>query len=236
MKETREDLLDFLHGIAEEIDPEHTMRWDNSIAGEEFASVSLAYVRPGHAQSAMAYGSHAVLNLYGQKLIFAAERVEVRGVGCVVIALAHAGTSALGQPRLVLEGAWRLYGSEDELARWSDDPLEAFASLLDRYAVRLYIEGNELLWMPMMLITLPEPDIAPLDPDADPDDPSPDALEDPMALSKHVMRGLGIQDPTALPEHAFIARFQLGADGRVMVYGSTMIDLDSYSSDVEARR
>jgi hypothetical protein len=222
LMETREGLLDFLHSLAEHVDPQYAMRWDGAVAGPEFANVSLAYTRPGHACAAMAYGSHTVLDVGGHKIILAAERNVIRDRECVIIVVGHADAGMGGRPRLVLDGAWRLYGEPEQIALWAEDPAAAFAALLDRYGVRFEIEGHRMLWMPMMLVTLPEVEEG--------------AEEDPLAFTRHVMRGLGIEDPTVLPEHAFVARLGMGGDGRLLVVGATMIDLERYRDDVERQR
>lgn len=215
--ETKRDLIGVLDMLCETA-PER-LQWDRNRIANEFAEVSLDFVRPSHAREALVSGNRELMNIGGHKLIIATQAQSARDKDFVILILAHADMDMMYQPQVVIDAGYRLYGNADEVAQWAASPRQAFAEMLDRYGIRFTVEGQRLLWLPMMMVTLPE-----------------DAQDDPEAVARYIFRGFGFESIEDLPEHAMIARVGTGEDGRVLVAGPTMINLVKYRDGVNELR
>ncbi len=215
--ETKADLLEVLDMMCSEAPSQ--LQWDRNRIADEFADVSVEIVRPRHARDVLENGQREVMNIGGHRFVMAAKSITIKDKSCTVFVLAHADMDAMFLPQIVIDAGYRLYGSAEEVERWSSSPRQAFAEMLDRYGIRFEIEGQRLLWLPMMMVTLPEA-----------------ARDDPEKVARYIFRGFGFESLDDLPEHAFIARVGTGEDGRLLVAGPTMLDLARYRADVQQRR
>jgi hypothetical protein len=214
---TRAGLLDILDEICDDAPSE--IQWNRNRISHEFANVSDSVARPAHAKQTLLDGQREMINLGGHKIVLATRLVDIPSGAHVLLVLAHADVDIMFLPQMVIDGAWRLYGTDEELQELVSSPRLAFATLLDRHGMRFDIEGEQLLWLPMMLVSLTD-----------------EEREDPYKVTQRVMRGLGFEDISQLPKHAFIARVGTGEDGRMIVAGPVMINLESYRAEIERHR
>lgn len=215
--ETKEELLGVLDMMCEPA-PEK-LQWNRNRVAPEFEEVSLEYVRPSTARETLTDGRRELMNIGGHKFILATMQHRAKEKDFVVLVLSHADLDMSFQPQVVIDAAYRLYGDQNQIESWTQTPRQAFAELLDRYGIRFQIEGQRLLWLPMMMVTLPE-----------------NAQDDPEAVARHIFRGFGFESIEELPEHAMIARVGTGKDGRVLVAGPTMINLVKYARGINELR